>query len=87
MDYTNTNYDNNFDDSSKILSETLNNAVEKLQELLYTIPNIPYESVPAGKDEEDNKEIFNKCIFFYIIINYCTSSIFTAVINYYPLFG
>jgi len=47
-------------ESSKILSETLNNAVEKLQELLYTIPNIPYESVPAGKDEEDNKEIFNE---------------------------
>ncbi len=45
---------------SKELSETLNNAANQLQELLYTIPNIPNELVPAGTDENDNEEIFNE---------------------------
>lgn len=30
---------------------------EKLQEILLAIPNIPHESVPEGKDENDNQEI------------------------------
>lgn len=47
-------------ESSKTLSETLNNAIEKLQQLLYAIPNIPNELVPAGKDEADNEEILNE---------------------------
>ena len=47
-------------EESKSLTDTLNNAVEKLKELLYTIPNIPHELVPAGKDEEDNEEVFNE---------------------------
>lgn len=45
---------------SKELSETLNNAANQLQELLFTIPNIPHELVPAGNDENDNEEIFNE---------------------------
>ena len=43
---------------SKQLTETLNNAEEKLQQLLFTIPNIPNELVPAGTDENDNQEVF-----------------------------
>lgn len=47
-------------ENSKTLQEQLNNAVETLQELLYGIPNIPHESVPAGTDENDNEEIFSE---------------------------
>lgn len=47
-------------ETSKELSETLNTTVEKLQELLFTIPNIPHELVPSGKDEADNEEIFKE---------------------------
>jgi seryl-tRNA synthetase len=43
---------------SKQLTETLNNAEGKLQQLLFTIPNIPNELVPAGNDENDNQEVF-----------------------------
>mgnify|MGYP001386241694 FL=1 len=43
---------------SKQLTETLNNAEGKLQQLLFTIPNIPNELVPAGTDENDNQEVF-----------------------------
>ncbi len=45
---------------SKELSETLNNATIRLQELLFTIPNIPHVSVPAGTDENDNEDIFSE---------------------------
>jgi seryl-tRNA synthetase len=34
-------------------------AEEKLQNLLYQIPNIPHTSVPEGNSEEDNEEIFS----------------------------
>ncbi len=47
-------------ENSKELSETLNNAVAKLQQLLFTIPNIPHELVPAGTDENDNEEVFRE---------------------------
>ncbi len=47
-------------EASKKLSEELNTAVKKLQQLLYTIPNIPNELVPAGNDENDNEEIFSE---------------------------
>ncbi len=47
-------------ETSKQLSDELNTANEKLQELLYNIPNIPHESVPAGSDENDNEEIFQE---------------------------
>ena len=45
-------------EASKALGEQLTEASEKLQQLLYTIPNIPNELVPAGTDEADNEEIF-----------------------------
>jgi len=47
-------------DKSKVLSETLNLVSEKLQKLLYTIPNIPHDLVPAGTDEKDNVETFRE---------------------------
>ncbi len=45
-------------DRSKLLQEQLNDTVEKLQQLLYTLPNIPNELVPAGTDENDNEVVF-----------------------------
>ena len=47
-------------EESKELNETLNNTLEKLQKLLYTIPNIPNDLVPSGTDENDNEEIFKE---------------------------
>ena len=47
-------------EESKELNETLNNTLEKLQKLLFTIPNIPNNLVPAGTDENDNEEIFKE---------------------------
>ena len=44
-------------EESKELNETLNNTLEKLQKLLFTIPNVPNDLVPAGTDENDNEEI------------------------------
>ncbi len=45
-------------DESKQLGEDLNTSVEELQKLLYQIPNVPHELVPAGSNEEDNEEVF-----------------------------
>lgn len=45
---------------SKTLQSTLNDTVEKLQQLLYDIPNIPNESVPSGTDENDNEEVYSE---------------------------
>ena len=45
-------------ESSKALGDGLNDTVAKLEELLYTIPNVPHASVPAGTSEADNEEIF-----------------------------
>tara|TARA_B100001059_G_scaffold178851_1_gene179449 strand:- start:22 stop:1293 length:1272 start_codon:yes stop_codon:yes gene_type:complete len=47
-------------EESKKLNETLNNSLEKLQKLLFTIPNVPNELVPSGTDENDNEEIFKE---------------------------
>lgn len=44
-------------ESSKRLSEELNTAVEELQNILYSIPNIPQDSVPAGNSDEDNEVV------------------------------
>lgn len=44
-------------ESSKEIGEQLNTAVEELQNILYTIPNIPQDSVPAGNSDEDNEVI------------------------------
>lgn len=45
-------------ESSKQLNEKMLAAAEKLQQLLYTLPNIPNELVPAGTDENDNEEVY-----------------------------
>lgn len=47
-------------ETSKELQAQLNDAVEKLQELLYNLPNIPNELVPAGTDENDNEEVYRE---------------------------
>ena len=47
-------------DTSKELTENLQNKANELQELLYLIPNIPNEIVPAGSSEEDNEIIFEE---------------------------
>ncbi len=47
-------------EASKKLTEALNSAQEELNSLLYQIPNVPHESVPAGNTDEDNEELFRK---------------------------
>jgi seryl-tRNA synthetase len=47
-------------EASKNLTETLNSTIEKLTDLLNTIPNIPNELVPAGSDETDNEVVFSE---------------------------
>jgi seryl-tRNA synthetase len=47
-------------EQSKELTETLQNKANELQELLYLIPNIPNEIVPAGSSEEDNLNVFEE---------------------------
>ncbi len=44
---------------NKELSEILANTIAQLDRLLVTIPNVPHQSVPAGKSAEDN-EIVNR---------------------------
>lgn len=44
-------------ESSKNLAEQLQTAQNHLQELLYNIPNVPQESVPAGSTDEDNEVV------------------------------
>lgn len=47
-------------EESKELNEALTATSTDLQNLLYQIPNIPHESVPAGSTEEDNEEVFRE---------------------------
>lgn len=47
-------------ESSKELSSQLDSISEELQKLLWTIPNIPNELVPAGMTEDDNQETFRE---------------------------
>lgn len=47
-------------ETSKELGEQLDNISETLQKLLWTIPNIPNDLVPAGVTEEDNEETFRE---------------------------
>ncbi|REH56190.1 seryl-tRNA synthetase [Tenacibaculum gallaicum] len=47
-------------EQSKQLTEELNSASDKLNELLYQIPNVPHPSVKKGKNEEDNEEVFKE---------------------------
>lgn len=45
-------------DASRESAEQQKEMEKKLAELLYNIPNIPHESVPAGNSEEDNEVVF-----------------------------
>jgi seryl-tRNA synthetase len=45
-------------DQSKQLTEDLNSVSTLLTEKLYTLPNIPADIVPAGKDADDNLNVF-----------------------------
>ena len=47
-------------ENSKKYSELLANTIVEMEKLLYTIPNIPNEAVPAGKSEEDNEEVYKE---------------------------
>jgi len=47
-------------ESSKTLGDELNTTVENLNQLLYKLPNVPHDSVPAGSTEDENEEIFKK---------------------------
>ena len=45
-------------EASKELSEELNQISDSLNQLLFTIPNVPNELVPAGNTEDDNEVVF-----------------------------
>lgn len=45
-------------ESSKSNEDRLNQIVNELNALLYTIPNVPNNNVPQGKSAEDNKIVF-----------------------------
>lgn len=47
-------------ESSKQLNDKMIATAEKLQQLLYTLPNIPNDLVPAGTDEDDNEEVYKE---------------------------
>ncbi|MBN2869023.1 MAG: serine--tRNA ligase, partial [Flavobacteriaceae bacterium] len=47
-------------ESSKTLSEQLNEKVDALNQLLYQIPNVPHDSVPSGNSDEDNEEVYRE---------------------------
>lgn len=47
-------------EESKELSDTLSTAADALKALLYQIPNVPHNAVPAGTSETDNEEIFRE---------------------------
>ncbi|PIB37930.1 serine--tRNA ligase [Maribacter sp. 4G9] len=47
-------------EESKQLGEDLANTAEELQALLYQIPNVPNQLVPAGSSDEDNEEVFRE---------------------------
>ena len=43
-------------EASKALDDQVKSISKTLQDLLYTIPNIPQELVPSGQDENDNEQ-------------------------------
>ena len=46
-------------EKSKVLSDTLSEVQAQLDDLLYTIPNIPHEDVPEGTTSEENPIIYS----------------------------
>lgn len=47
-------------EASKTLGDELNATIEALNQLLYKLPNVPHDSVPAGTTADDNEEVFRK---------------------------
>ena len=47
-------------ETSKSLTDLLGQTSDALNELLYKIPNVPHESVPAGNSDEDNLEVYSE---------------------------
>ena len=47
-------------EESKSLQDQLHETTDSLNEVLYQIPNVPNEIVPAGSTEEDNEVVFEK---------------------------
>ncbi|MGB6150754.1 MAG: serine--tRNA ligase [Pricia sp.] len=47
-------------EDSKKMGDVLNTTAEALQALLYQIPNVPHDTVPAGNSEDDNEETFTE---------------------------
>ena len=47
-----------FKENSQVLQQKLRDAEVKLQEILYLIPNIPYEKVVAGTSADDNEIVY-----------------------------
>jgi seryl-tRNA synthetase len=45
-------------DKSKVLADKFATAEKELGEMLYAIPNVPSEQVPAGNSAEDNQVVF-----------------------------
>lgn len=43
---------------TKNLQSSISELQQKLDNLLYTLPNIPHTSVPEGKSEQDNEQVF-----------------------------
>ncbi len=46
-------------ETSKTLTEELNETSGSLNDLLFQIPNVPHKSVPKGNTDEDNEEVFS----------------------------
>lgn len=46
----------NLGDKLKAVNEALGDVQEELKQIALGMPNLPHESVPDGKDEEDNRE-------------------------------
>lgn len=44
-------------EKSSVLQVQMTALQEQLDELLYILPNIPHQSVPSGKSDEDNEEV------------------------------
>ena len=47
-------------ETSKTLGDELTTTIEALNQLLYKLPNVPHESVPAGTTPEENEEVYRK---------------------------
>ncbi|MFD0861141.1 serine--tRNA ligase [Sungkyunkwania multivorans] len=47
-------------EDAKTLTEQLRDVSDHLNDLLYQLPNVPNELVPAGNSDEDNEEVFKE---------------------------